>query len=102
MVQKNDILREIIIKPGEVHQLEDTKSEWHEQLIQPGTEVLPGVIVSEQRYAEVVESTEGPALILRPVREFEVADEPSIPSQASINQDDGRSNRITLSPKNLL
>ena len=90
VVQKNDILREIIIKPGEVHQLEDTKSEWHEQLIQPGTEVLPGVIVSEQRYGEVVESTEGPALILRPVREFEVADEPSIPSQASINQDDGR------------
>lgn len=90
VVQKNDILREIIIKPGEIHQLEDTKSEWHEQLIQPGTEVLPGVIVSEQRYGEVVESTEGPALILRPVREFEVADEPSIPSQASINQDDGR------------
>ncbi len=90
VVQKNDILREIIIKPGEIHQLEDTKSEWHEQLIQPGTEVLPGVIISEQRYGEVVESTEGPALILRPVREFEVADEPSIPSQASINQDDGR------------
>ncbi len=90
VVQKNDILREIIIKPGEIHQLEDTKSEWHEQLIQAGTEVLPGVIVSEQRYGEVVESTEGPALILRPVREFEVADEPSIPSQASINQDDGR------------
>lgn len=90
VVQKNDILREIIIKPGEIHQLDDPKSEWHEQLIQPGTEVLPGVIVSELRYGEVVDSTEGPALILRPVKEFEVADEPSIPSQASINQDDGR------------
>ena len=90
VVQKNDILREIIIKPGEIHQLEDSRSEWHEQLIQPGTEVLPGVVVEELRYGEVVETTEGPALILRPVQEFEVADEPSIPSQASINQDDGR------------
>lgn len=90
VVQKNDILREIIIKPGEIHQLDDPKSEWHEQLIQPGTEVLPGVVTEELRYGEVVETTEGMALILRPVKEFEVADKPSIPSQASINQDDGR------------
>lgn len=90
VVQKNDILREIIIKPGDVHQLDDSNSQWHEKLIQPGTEVLPGVTVEELRYGEVVETTEGAALILRPVKEFEVADEPSIPSQASINQDDGR------------
>ena len=90
VVQKNDILREIIIKPGEIHQLDEPKSEWHEQLIQPGTEVLPGVVAQELRYGEVVETTEGIALILRPVKEFEVANEPSIPSQASINQDDGR------------
>ncbi|MEM8675221.1 MAG: DNA-directed RNA polymerase subunit beta' [Cyanobacteria bacterium P01_G01_bin.67] len=90
VVQKNDILREIIIKPGAVHQLDDPKSEWHEQIIQPGTEVLPGVVTQELRYGEVIETTEGVALILRPVKEFEVADKPSIPSQASINQDDGR------------
>lgn len=90
VVQKNDILREIIIKPGEIHQIDDPKNEWHEQLIQPGTEVLPGVVAQELRYGEVIETTEGLALILRPVREFEVADKPSIPSQASINQDDGR------------
>jgi DNA-directed RNA polymerase subunit beta' len=90
VVQKNDILREIIIKPGEIHQIDDPKNEWHEQLIQPGTEVLPGVVAQELRYGEVIETTEGTALILRPVKEFEVADQPSIPSQASINQDDGR------------
>ena len=90
VVQKNDILREIIIKPGDVHQLDDAKNDWHEKLIQPGTEVLPGVSVDELRYGEVVETTEGPALILRPVKEFEVADKSSLPSQASINQDDGR------------
>ena len=90
VIQKNDILREIIIKPGDIHQLDDSKNEWHEQLIQPGTEVLPGVVTQELRYGEVVETTEGTALLLRPVKEFEVADKPSIPSQASINQDDGR------------
>ncbi|MEM6610681.1 MAG: DNA-directed RNA polymerase subunit beta' [Cyanobacteria bacterium P01_C01_bin.72] len=90
VVQKNDILREIIIKPGEVHQIDDPKSEWHEKLIQPGTEVLPGVVTKELRYGEVLETTEGTALVLRPVKEFEVADKPSIPSQASINQDDER------------
>lgn len=90
VIQKNDILREIIIKPGDIHQLDDSKNEWHEQLIQPGTEVLPGVVTQELRYGEVVETTEGTALLLRPVKEFEVSDKPSIPSQASINQDDGR------------
>jgi DNA-directed RNA polymerase subunit beta' len=90
VVQKNDILREIIIKPGEIHQIDDPKNEWHEQLIQPGTEVLPGVVTQELRYGEVIETTEGIALILRPVKEFPVEDKPSIPSQASINQDDGR------------
>jgi DNA-directed RNA polymerase subunit beta' len=90
VIQKNDILREIIIKPGEIHQIDDPKNEWHEQLIQPGTEVLPGVVTQELRYGEVIETTEGMALILRPVKEFPVEDKPSIPSQASINQDDGR------------
>jgi DNA-directed RNA polymerase subunit beta' len=90
VIQKNDILREIIIKPGEIHLLDEPKSNWHEQLIQPGTEVLPGVVVEELKYGEIVETTEGTALLLRPVREFQVANEPAVPSQASINQDDGR------------
>ncbi|MGV2827686.1 DNA-directed RNA polymerase subunit beta' [Myxosarcina sp. GI1(2024)] len=90
VVQKNDILREIIIKPGEIHLLDDVSSNWDGQLIQPGTEVVPGVTVEELKYGEVVETTDGVALLLRPVQEFQVADEPAVPSQASIAQDDGR------------
>ncbi len=90
VIQKNDILREIIIKPGEIHLLDEPKPSLHEQLIQPGTEVLPGVQVEELKYAEVVETTEGIALLLRPVQEYQVADEPAVPSQASINNKDGR------------
>ncbi|BAU66611.1 DNA-directed RNA polymerase, beta'' subunit [Stanieria sp. NIES-3757] len=90
VIQKNDILREIIIKPGELHLLDDIDPSVDGQLIQPGTEVIPGVTVEELKYGEIVETTEGVALLLRPVVEYHVSDEPAAPSQASINHEDGR------------
>ncbi|AFZ35040.1 DNA-directed RNA polymerase subunit beta' [Stanieria cyanosphaera PCC 7437] len=90
VIQKNDILREIIIKPGELHLLDDIDPSLDGQLIQPGTEVIPGVTVEELKYGEIVETTEGVALLLRPVVEYQVSDEPAAPSQASINHEDGR------------
>ena len=91
VIQKNDILREIIVKPGELHLSDDpAAADLHEQLLQPGTEVLDAVKINELRYAELVETTEGPALLLRPVEEYKVADEPAAPSQGSINQEGGR------------
>jgi DNA-directed RNA polymerase subunit beta' len=90
VVQKNDILREIIIKPGEVHLVDQVSESLKEQLVQPGAEVLPGVTVSELRYVEYVETTEGMAMLLRPVQEYQVSNEPAAPSQASINHEDGR------------
>lgn len=90
VIQKNDILREIIIKPGELHLLDDIDPSLDGQLIQPGTEVIPGVTVEELKYGEIVETTEGVALLLRPVVEYYVSDEPAAPSQASINHEDGR------------
>ena len=90
VVQKNDILREIIIKPGAVHLLDDIDPQLDGQLVQPGSEVLPGVTVDELKYGEIVDTTEGAALLLRPVQEFKVSDEPAVPSQASINNQDGR------------
>jgi DNA-directed RNA polymerase subunit beta' len=90
VIQKNDILREIIIKPGEIHLTDNVVDSLNEQLVQPGTEVLPGVTVSELRYVEFVETTEGRAMLLRPVQEYQVSNEPAAPSQASINHEDGR------------
>jgi DNA-directed RNA polymerase subunit beta' len=92
VIQKNDILREIIVKPGELHldaEPDKTKIEAG-QLIQPGTEVLPGVVVSDLRQAEWIETTEGLGLLLRPVVEYQVSNEPAAPSQGSINQQGGR------------
>ena len=87
VVQKNDILREIVIKPGSLHLVDEIPAAFltEGQLVYPGTEPIPGVSTSELRYGEAVETPEGAALLLRPVIEFAVPDEPDVPSQASIN-----------------
>ncbi|AFY68767.1 DNA-directed RNA polymerase subunit beta' [Thalassoporum mexicanum PCC 7367] len=88
VTQKNDILREIVIKPGDLHLVDDPQSalKKNETLAQPGTEILPGLASEELRYVEYVETPEGPAILLRPVQEFSVPDKPSIPSQDSISE----------------
>ncbi len=92
VVQKNDILREIIVKPGAFYQDVDPESVKIEtgQLLQPGEEAMPGVTVETLSQAEWIESTEGIGLLLRPVEEYTVHDRPSVPSQGSQNDDDGR------------
>lgn len=91
VIEKNDILREIIIKPGVLHLTDElTAAKVDGQLLQPGTEVMEGVSIKELLLAELVETPEGTAILLRPVREFTVADEPAVLSQGSINQEGGR------------
>jgi len=88
VVQKNDILREIVIKPGELHLVDefpDPTQKPEGKIANPGTEVVPGTVITEMRYCEYVETPEGGAMLLRPVVEYPVADEPSVPSQASVN-----------------
>jgi DNA-directed RNA polymerase subunit beta' len=93
VVQKNDILREIVIKPGSLHLVDEIPGAFltEGQLVYPGTEAIPGVETDELRYGEAVETPEGAALLLRPVIEFKVPDEPDVPSQASINTKTGTS-----------
>ncbi|MGB3206305.1 MAG: DNA-directed RNA polymerase subunit beta'' [Crinalium sp.] len=89
VVQKNDILREMVIKPGELHLLDDPEAgqKMDGSLVYPGQAILPGLPeVTELRYLEYVETPEGAALLVRPVVEYQVPDEPSVPSQASINE----------------
>lgn len=95
VTQKNDILREIVIKPGDLHLVDDPEAviAQHATLANPGQEVLPGLVLDSLRYLEHVETPEGHALLLRPVIEFAVPDEPSVPSQESVNEA-GRSIRL--------
>ena len=86
VIQKNDILREVIIKPGSLHMADDPEEmmSLDGQLANPGEEVLPGLVVEELSYLEYVETTEGAAILVRLVEEFAVPDDPSLPSQDSI------------------
>ena len=93
VTQKNDILREVVIKPGELHLVDNPEAVMgkNDTIASPGQEVMPGLTVSDLRYIEYVESPEGPALLLRPVTEYTVPDEPSVPSQSSTSEELGRS-----------
>ncbi|MEB3339057.1 MAG: DNA-directed RNA polymerase subunit beta'', partial [Leptolyngbyaceae bacterium] len=95
VIQKNDILREIVIKPGELHMVDNPNDVVGKEpvLANPGQEVVPGLTLETLRYVEYVETPEGAAVLLRPVTEFTVPDEPSVPSQESTNES-GRSIRL--------
>ncbi len=92
VTQKNDILREIVIRPGDIHMVDspDDAGKKSGDIVNAGEEVMPGVVADALRYVEYVETPEGAALLLRPVQEFEVPDEASIPSQASVSDSDDK------------
>ncbi len=94
VVQKNDILREVAIKPGELHLRDELPTLEEGQLFPPGEEVAPGLTAEALVYAEAVETPEGPAILLRPTVEYKVPDRPDVPSQDSIN--DSGSHQIEL------
>ncbi|MBW4418666.1 MAG: DNA-directed RNA polymerase subunit beta' [Myxacorys californica WJT36-NPBG1] len=97
VTQKNDILREIVVKPGDLHMidsLDDVITKGEAVLVNPGQQVMPGLTSEELRYAEYIETPEGPAILLRPVMEFTVPDEPSVPSQESSAEESGRAIRL--------
>ena len=92
ITQKNDILREIVIKPGELLMVDDPESAMalDHSFLRPGEELL-GVMATELRYVQYVESPEGPALLSRPVIEFPVPTHPDVPATTSVSQQTGRS-----------
>ncbi|MBD2137584.1 DNA-directed RNA polymerase subunit beta'' [Anabaena sp. FACHB-1237] len=92
ITQKNDILREIVIKPGELLMVDDpeTAMERNDTFVQPG-EDLQGTTVTELRYIQYVDTPEGPALLSRPVVEFAVPTIPDVPSTTAVSQNTSRS-----------
>ncbi|ELR97862.1 DNA-directed RNA polymerase subunit beta' [Gloeocapsa sp. PCC 73106] len=89
VVQKNDILREIIVKQGAYYQ--DIDPTLREQIpdgsvVNPGTEIMPGIVVDELSYCEFLETTTGYGILLRPVEEYHIPTNAGTPSQDSINQ----------------
>jgi DNA-directed RNA polymerase subunit beta' len=92
VTQKNDILREVVVKPGELLMVDDPEAVMSKDntFVQAGEELL-GQTINELRYIQYVETPEGPALLTRSVVEFAVPDNPDVPSTTSISQQTGRS-----------
>jgi DNA-directed RNA polymerase subunit beta' len=92
VTQKNDILREVVIKPGELLMVDDPEAvmEKNDTFLQAGEE-LQGTTATELRYIQYVETPEGPALLSRPVVEFLVPTNPDVPATTSVSQHTGRS-----------
>ena len=85
VTQKNDILREIVIKPGDLHMVDNPEAvmERDGTIVPPGETLMAGLTTSALSYVEFLESPEGPALLVRPVEEYTVPNEPPVPSQDS-------------------
>ena len=92
VTQKNDILREVVVKPGELLMVEDPEAVMGKDgtFVQAGEEFL-GTTFTELRYIEYVETPEGPAVLSRPVVEFPVPTNPDVPSTTSVSEENGRS-----------
>ncbi|MCS6815310.1 MAG: DNA-directed RNA polymerase subunit beta'', partial [Cyanobacteria bacterium] len=72
VVQKNDILREILIKPGDLRLIDNPNEITFTEptLFNPGQEIIPGLSAETLTYVEYIETPEGSAVLLRPVIEY--------------------------------
>jgi DNA-directed RNA polymerase subunit beta' len=95
VTQKNDILREIIVRSGTLHRDVDSKTlsryGGEGRMVNPGEEIAPGLVADALRFVEAVETPEGSALLLRPVEEYSIPDEAHLPDLASVRQPGGPS-----------
>jgi DNA-directed RNA polymerase subunit beta' len=94
VTQKNDILREIIVRSGELHLISDSKvlSRYSDgKMVNPGEEIAPGLQAEAMKFVEAVDTPEGGALLLRPVEEYAIPDQAHLPDLATVKQPGGPS-----------
>ncbi len=95
VAQKNDILREIIVRSGEFHLCKDTSAlerfDDDGQIANAGETIAKGLKVDSMVFVETVETTDGKGLLLRPVEEYTIPDEAQLPELAHVNQSKGPS-----------
>ncbi len=94
VTQKNDILREIIVRSGELHLVADAKvlGRYDDgKMVNPGEEIAPGLVAESMKFIEKVDTPEGGALLLRPVEEYAIPDAAHLPELATVKQTGGPS-----------
>ena len=94
VTQKNDILREIIVRSGQLHHVSDAKTVARYsdgKMVNPGEEIAKGLKAEAMVFVEAVETSDGGALLLRPVEEYRIPDEAHLPDLGSVTQKNGPS-----------
>ena len=95
IIQKNDILREIIVRNGQLHLCSDAEvlSRFQDEgiLVNPGEEVTPDIKAETLVYVQSLDTPDGSALLLRPVEEFTVPDTANVPEFFLVKQTKGPS-----------
>ena len=103
IIQKNDILREITVRSGNIHYCDVDNSSHREalerfseegMLVHPGDVLIEGELIAENiHYVEsVADPSEGsPFLLLRPVEEFTIPDHAYVPATIKVKQPKGPS-----------
>ncbi len=93
VTQKNDILREIIVRSGSFHLCSESKAldrfEGDGQLVNPGETIAKGIKTDAIVFVQTVETPEGKGLLLRPVEEYTIPNEAQLPELAHVKQPKG-------------
>ncbi len=93
VTQKNDILREIIVRSGSFHLCNENKAlerfKDDGQMMNPGETIAKGLKTDSMVFVQTVETPEGKGLLLRPVEEYTIPDEAQLPELAHVKQPKG-------------
>ncbi len=93
VTQKNDILREIIVRGGNFHLCSESKAldrfNGDGQMVNPGETIAKGLVTEATVFVQTVETPEGSGLLLRPVEEYTIPNEAQLPELAHVQQEHG-------------
>ncbi|WP_269608857.1 DNA-directed RNA polymerase subunit beta' [Prochlorococcus marinus] len=103
VTQKNDILREIIVRSGTFKLCKESKAldrfEGDGQIVNPGESIAKGIKTDSMVMVQSVETPEGKGLLLRPVEEFTIPDQAQLPELDHVKQPKGPSLGIKASQR---
>lgn len=93
VTQKNDILREIIVRSGSFHLCTEKKAlerfEGDGVMVNPGEPIAKGIKSDAMVFVQTVETPEGTGLLLRPVEEYTIPNEAQLPELGHVKQPNG-------------
>ncbi len=103
VTQKNDILREIIVRSGTFKLCKESKAlerfEGDGQIVNPGETIAKGIKTDSMVLVQSVEAPEGKGLLLRPVEEYTIPDQAQLPELDHVQQPKGPSLGIKASQR---